>query len=113
MDAEACDLAKRACVPCQGGVPPLKGRELQKLQRQLGGGWKVVDDHQLEKKFGFKTYRDSVSFVNRVADLAEEQNHHPEMLLGFDTVKVVLWTHKIDGLSESDFIFAAKTDQLR
>ncbi len=103
-------LASRECVPCKGGVPPLREEELEAFSRQLDSGLQVVREHHLEKDYSFSTYRDAVEFVNRVAAIAEEQNHHPDILLGWRKVKVAVWTHKIDGLTESDFIFAAKAE---
>ena len=105
-------LAERKCVPCRGGVPPVKGDELARLSRELGGGWQVVGEHHLEKEFRWKDFREALAFTNRVGELAEEQNHHPDIHLAWGKVKVTIWTHKIDGLTESDFIFAAKVDRL-
>lgn len=104
------ELAQRKCQPCRGGVPPLKGEALSIMLRELGGDWKVVDEHHLEKVYAFPSWREAVAFTNRVADLAEEQNHHPDIHLSYGKVNVVIWTHKIDGLTESDFVFAAKAD---
>lgn len=107
-----CDLAKKVCVPCKGGVPPLKGDALKKLTGELGGRWQVVREHHLEKEYKFKEFRDALDFTNRVGELAEAQNHHPDIYLAWGKVKLTLWTHKIDGLTESDFIWAAKADEL-
>jgi 4a-hydroxytetrahydrobiopterin dehydratase len=96
-----------------GGVPPLEGREIKKLLDQLGDGWIVVEDHHLEKEFKFLDFRQALDFTNRVGELAEAQGHHPDIYLSWGKVKLVLWTHKIDGLTESDFIFAAKVNELR
>jgi len=104
-------LASRECVPCRGGVPPLAGRELETLHGQLGNGWKVIDGHHLSKEFAFKNFADALAFVNRVGEVAEAQNHHPDVYLAWGKVRVEVWTHKINGLTESDFIFAAKADQ--
>ena len=104
------ELARKDCVPCKGGVPPLKGKALKELQQKLGNGWKVVRGHQLEKKFTFNNFREALAFTNRVGKLAEAQNHHPEVFLAWGEVKVTIWTHKIDGLTESDFILAAKIE---
>ena len=104
------DLAAKECVPCKGGVPPLAGAELAALERQLGGGWRVVDGHHLEKEFRFPNFVDALAYVNRVGALAEEQGHHPDIYLTWGKVKLTIWTHKIDGLTESDFVFAAKAD---
>ncbi len=106
------DLASKMCVPCRGGVPPLAGAELAELQVTLGGGWTVVDEHHLEKEFRFEDFRAALDFVNRVGELAEEQGHHPDIYLGWGLARIQIWTHKIDGLTESDFILAAKIDRL-
>ena len=104
------DLAQKECVPCKGGVPPLKGQELTALQEKLGGDWQVVAGNQLEKEYRFKDFLTALAFTNRVGELAEAQGHHPDIHLSWGKVKLVIWTHKIDGLTESDFIFAAKAD---
>jgi 4a-hydroxytetrahydrobiopterin dehydratase len=109
---QACDLAAKQCVPCKGGVPPLKGEALQRLHAALGGGWQVVEEHHLEKEYRFKNFREALAFTNRVGELAEQQGHHPDIYLAWGRVRVTVWTHKIDGLTESDFVFAAKTDRL-
>ena len=106
------ELAKRECVPCSGGVPALRGKELAALLEKLGGGWRVIDGHHLEKEYRFKDFRDALAFANRVGELAEAQAHHPDMYLAWGKVRLTVWTHKIDGLTESDFIFAAKADAL-
>jgi 4a-hydroxytetrahydrobiopterin dehydratase len=106
------DLARKACVPCRGGVPPLAGRELADLQAALGGGWRTVDEHHLEKEFGFEDFRSALDFTNRVGELAEEQGHHPDIYLSWGRVRIQIWTHKIDGLTESDLVLAAKIDEL-
>lgn len=105
------ELAKKECVPCKGGVPPLKGDDLTALLEQLGNGWKIVDEHHLEKEYKFKNFREALDFTNRIGELAETQGHHPDIYLAWGKVKLIIWTHKIDGLTESDFIFAAKADQ--
>ncbi len=106
------ELAEKECVPCKGGVPPLKGEALQRLQQQLGAGWNVVQEHHLEKEYTFKNFREALAFTNRVGELAEAQNHHPDIYLAWGKVKITLWTHKIDGLTESDFVMAAKIEGL-
>ena len=105
-------LADKQCEPCKGGTPPLKGQDLAKLAKELGGGWQVVSEHHLEKEYKFKDFRDALAFTNRVGDLAEHQGHHPDIYLAWGKVKLTLWTHKVDGLTESDFVFAAKADRL-
>lgn len=104
-------LSEKQCIPCRGGVPPLEGEELRKLHEELNQGWRVVDDHHLEKEYEFDDFRGALEFVNRVGELAEEQDHHPDLYLAWGRVRVRIWTHKIDGLTESDFVFAAKTEE--
>jgi 4a-hydroxytetrahydrobiopterin dehydratase len=106
------DLASKQCVPCKGGVPPLAGADLDRLRGELGGDWRVVDGHHLEQEYRFPNFRDALAFVNRVGELAEAQGHHPDIHLAWGKVRLTIWTHKIDGLTESDFIFAAKADRL-
>ncbi|HUI05755.1 MAG TPA: 4a-hydroxytetrahydrobiopterin dehydratase [Verrucomicrobiae bacterium] len=108
----ASDLATKECVPCQGGVPPLRGRALKTLHAAVNNGWQLVRRHHLEKEFRFGNFREALDFTNRVGELAERQNHHPDIYLAWGKVKVSIWTHKINGLTESDFFFAAKTDLL-
>lgn len=107
-----CDLASKACTPCSGGVPPLKGQALADLARRLGGGWTVADEHHLEKTFHFPDFRTALAFTQRVGDLAETVGHHPDIHLSWGKARVIVWTHKINGLSEADFVFAAKVDAL-
>ena len=105
-------LAEKECVPCKGGVPRLDGNELSRLSNELGGDWKVVNDHHLEREYKFKNFREALAFTNKVGELAELQGHHPDIYLAWGLVKLTIWTHKVDGLTESDFILAAKADQL-
>jgi 4a-hydroxytetrahydrobiopterin dehydratase len=105
------DLASMECVPCRGGVPSLDDAEIARFLADLGGEWTVVDGHHIEKEYRFKNFREALDFVNRVGALAEEVNHHPDIELGWGRVKLTLFTHKIDGLHESDFVFAAKADR--
>ena len=106
------ELASKKCIPCTGDVPALKGRELTRLLRLLGNGWKVVKEHHLEKKYEFPDFREALGFTNRVGEMAEQQGHHPYVHLAWGKVALTVWTHKIDGLTESDFVFAAKADQV-
>lgn len=102
-------LASKTCVPCRGGVPPLKGAALEELKKQVSF-WNVVDEHHLVKSFTFPDFAKALAFVNRVGAIAEEQGHHPDIFLTWGKVEIKTWTHKIDGLTESDFILAAKID---
>ena len=106
------DLASKNCIPCMGGVPRLKGAELTRLLRLLGNGWKVIKGHHLEKKFAFPDFQEALEFTCRVGELAEEQGHHPDVHLAWGKVVLTVWTHKINGLTESDFVFAAKADHV-
>ena len=106
------DLASKQCVPCRGGVAPLQGDELVTYQTQLGSGWQVMNEHHLEKAYRFDDFRQALDFTVRIGEMAEEQGHHPDIHLSWGLVKITIWTHKIDGLTESDFVFAAKSDQL-
>lgn len=105
------ELAKKSCIPCRGGVPPLKGKELTTLLDTLGNQWQVIDEHHLEKEFTFKNFRAALNFTNQIGEVAEVEGHHPDIYLGWGKVKITMWTHKINGLTESDFIYAAKADQ--
>ena len=104
-------LAQKTCIPCKGGVPPLKGEELDALQEKLGNGWQIINEHHLEKEYIFADFRQALDFTVKVGEVAENQGHHPDIYLAWGKVKLTIWTHKIDGLTESDFIFAAKADQ--
>ena len=106
------ELTKRKCKPCEGGVPKLNTAEIQEYQQGLKEPWEVADEMKIVKAFKFKDYPEVIGFVNKVADLAEEEGHHPVMHVFFSVVHVELWTHAILGLSENDFILAAKIDEL-
>jgi 4a-hydroxytetrahydrobiopterin dehydratase len=104
-------LSEKTCVPCRGGVPPLTAEEIAPLHAQLDA-WTVADGHRLSKEFTFKNFRTALEFTNAVGAIAEEQGHHPDIYLAWGKVRVEIWTHKIDGLTESDFILAAKIDKI-
>ena len=106
------ELASKKCVPCKGGVPPLKGEALQTLQRQVEG-WNVVEEHHLFKSFKFPDFSKALDFVNKVGAIAEEQGHHPIITLAWGKAEITIYTHKINGLTESDFILAAKIDTIK
>jgi len=103
-------LAQKHCVPCKGGAAPLKAQALRDLATQLGGGWRVIDEHHLEKSYAFPDFKAALAFANRVGAIAEEEGHHPDMYIAWGKVTLTIWTHKIDGLTESDFILAARVD---
>lgn len=106
-------LADKKCVPCEGGVDPLKGQDLKELAEQISDDWNVVDEHHLVKTYSFDDFKQALDFTNRVGEIAEEQGHHPNICLTWGKVEVKIWTHKVDGLTENDFIFAAKADEAR
>ena len=106
------DLASQQCVPCRGGVPPMEKDEIQKLLKELDG-WGTINGHHLNKSYSLKDFREALDFVNEVGDLAEQQGHHPDICFGWGKVEISIWTHKIDGLTTSDFVLAAKIDKLR
>ena len=105
------NLASKKCVPCAKGTPPLEGNALTQLHDELGGGWQLIDNKQLKKAYHFPDFRHALTFVNLVGEIAEEEGHHPSIFLVWGKVIITLWTHKIQGLSESDFVLAAKCDQ--
>ena len=104
-------LVDQKCVPCRGNVPPLKGTALEDMKKQLPG-WEVVEEHHLHKVFTYPDFKHALDFVNRAGAIAEEQGHHPDILLAWGKAEVTIHTHKIDGLTESDFILAAKLDRV-
>jgi 4a-hydroxytetrahydrobiopterin dehydratase len=104
------ELAEKKCVPCKGGTPALKGQDLERILQQVPE-WKAVDEHHINRTFTFPDFKQALDFVDRVGGIAEEQGHHPDIYLTWGKVDVTLWTHKIDGLTESDFIMAAKIDR--
>jgi 4a-hydroxytetrahydrobiopterin dehydratase len=110
MGESGSNLADKHCVPCRGGVPPLKGEALRGYADQLSE-WKVVDEHHITKTYTFPDFRQALDFVNRAGAVAEAEGHHPDILLTWGKAEVKTYTHKIDGLTESDFILAAKIDQ--
>lgn len=105
------ELASKSCIPCRGGVPPLTPEEIRPLHAQVAA-WNVVNNHHLSREFRFVDFATALRFVNQVGEIAEAQGHHPDIQLAWGRVALDMWTHKIDGLTESDFIFAAKVDQL-
>jgi 4a-hydroxytetrahydrobiopterin dehydratase len=106
-------LAARHCVPCRGDTPALAPAERDRLLAELGGGWTVREGHHLFKEYRFPDFLTALSFVNRVGAVAEQEGHHPDVELTWGRVAIKIWTHAIDGLSESDFVLAAKADAVR
>jgi 4a-hydroxytetrahydrobiopterin dehydratase len=104
------ELAQKHCVPCMGGVPPLKAQALRDLAGQLDNHWNVVNEHHLEKSYEFPDFKTAWAFTDRVGAIAESEGHHPDIFLAWGKVTLTIWTHKIDGLTESDFILAARAD---
>ena len=104
------ELVLRKCTPCVVGATPLKGEELKSLTMQLSEGWAVIEGHHLEKRFSFKNFKQALAFTNLVGRVAEEEGHHPNIFLAWGEVTLQIWTHKVDGLTESDFILAAKAE---
>lgn len=103
------ELSQKSCVPCRGGVPPLRGAELESLLKQVPG-WEAREEHDLHRVYRFPDFAQALEFVNRVGAIAEREGHHPDILLSWGKVEVTLFTHKINGLTESDFIMAAKIE---
>jgi 4a-hydroxytetrahydrobiopterin dehydratase len=106
------DLADQKCIPCSIGTPPLEGEELDSYYQQISDEWKLVDNHHLERKFTFNNFQQALDFTNEIGGLAEKEGHHPDIALSWGKVVLTLYTHKIDGLSDADFVFAAKIDKL-
>jgi len=104
-------LADKKCVPCRGGVPPLGGKELEALAGEVPQ-WKVVEGHHIVRTFAYPDFKQALAFVNKAGEIAEQQGHHPDILLAWGKAEITTWTHKIDGLTESDFILAAKIDKI-
>ena len=109
---DSCDLTQKKCVPCQGGIPPLAADDAKTLLRQATG-WQLDQQcRRIQRRFEFKDFKVAMAFVNRMAELAESEGHHPDFAVHYSKVNVELWTHKIDGLHENDFIMAAKINEL-
>ena len=106
------ELASKICIPCQGGVPPLSQNEMEKLITKLNPQWEIIDNHHLQREWKFKDFKEALEFTNITGSICEEQNHHADFELGWGRVNIKIFTHKIDGLVESDFILAAKFDCL-
>jgi 4a-hydroxytetrahydrobiopterin dehydratase len=105
-------LADQQCIPCRGGVPPLAKNRVAALQKELGGGWDVNPAGHLERAYDFKDFQGALQFANAVGAIAEEQGHHPDLYVRWGQCRVEIWTHKISGLTESDFYLAAKISRI-
>jgi len=106
------DLTTQKCIPCEGGTPPFNSEEIQEYLVQVSTEWGVTEDKKLSKKFKFKNFKESMDFVNKVADIAESEGHHPDITINYNRVLIELTTHSIGGLSKNDFIVAAKVEKL-
>jgi 4a-hydroxytetrahydrobiopterin dehydratase len=104
------DMPPKKCVPCKIGTTPLKGKDLKSLYVGLGEGWKMIEEHHLEKKYSFKNFKEALAFTNIVDRIAEEEGHHPNIFLSWGAVTLQIWTHKADGLTENDFTLATKIE---
>ena len=106
-------LTEKKCVPCEGGMPSFNKEQTQEYLGQLSSVWEVKDDRKITKKFKFKDFKEAIAFVSKVADLAEQEGHHPDIrVFGYKNVEIELSTHAISGLSENDFILASKIELL-
>jgi 4a-hydroxytetrahydrobiopterin dehydratase len=106
------DLSGKKCIPCEGGIPALTEKEIAELKKYISQDWKVVDNNRITKEFFFVSYRHTIDFINKIADIAEDEGHHPVMHVFFGRAVIELWTHSIIGLSENDFILASKIDKI-
>lgn len=105
-------LTEQKCQPCEKGTAPLQGESLEKLLNQLDDGWEILEGKKLAKEYKFKNFLEALEFTNRVGECAESEGHHPDIFLTWGKVRLTLWTHTIGGLSENDFILAAKADAI-
>lgn len=106
------NLLSKKCIPCEGGTPPLTSQKIQNLQGQLSSPWRVLENKKILRKYTFKDFTAAMRFVNKVAELAEHEGHHPDIAIHYNRVTLELWTHAIGGLSENDFIVAEKINAL-
>lgn len=106
------DLLSKKCIPCSIGSEPLKKEEIEEYFMDLKEGWAVIEDKYIEKTYKFKDFKGALDFTNQIGELAEKEGHHPDIFLSWGKVVIKLWTHKIKGLHENDFVLAAKIDEL-
>ncbi len=105
-------LKEKTCIPCQGGIPPLSLEEINPYMDQIHSDWNLIADHHIEREFTFSDFQTALDFVNSAGEICEMEDHHADFELSWGRVKIMIWTHKIDGLHESDFILAAKIDAI-
>ena len=106
------ELKNKKCIPCEGGIPALTQSEITEFKKQIHSSWKVEENKKLSNEYFFVNFRHTMSFVNKIAELAEEEGHHPDLHVSYGKIVVEILTHAINGLSENDFILAAKIDNL-
>ena len=107
------NLNSKKCVPCKIGTPKLKVIEIKSYSKKIKQGWNIIRNHHMEKEFKFKNFKEAMGFTNKVGKIAEEEGHHPDIHLSWGKVKIIIYTHKINGLHENDFILAAKIDKIK
>ena len=105
-------LGSKKCIPCSGEIPALNLDKINPLLSQINEAWKLIEEHHIERVFSFNNFVEALAFVNSAGEICEEENHHADFELGWGRVKISIWTHKIDGLAEADFILAAKIDNI-
>ena len=105
------DFTQKHCIPCEGGMPPLPPKEVEKYHASVPA-WKVLEHKKILKEFNFNDFKEAMVFVNKVAEIAEAEGHHPDLAISYNKVRIELWTHAVAGLSKNDFIVAAKIDRL-
>lgn len=109
---DCMDLHEKKCIPCQGGIPPLTPQEIEPYMEQIHDDWALIADHHIERVFSFNDFKNALEFVNKAGAICEQEDHHADFELSWGRVKIMIWTHKIDGLNEADFILAAKIDNV-
>lgn len=112
MINESCCLHQKTCIPCEGGIPPFNMKQINELKKNISEKWKVIGEHHLEREYFFDDFAKALKFTNTLSKIAKKEGHYPDIYLTWGKVKVMIWTHNIDGLTESDFILASKYDQL-
>lgn len=106
------NMQESSCKPCSEAILPVTGDDLQALTSRISSKWRVIDEHHIENDYTFKDFRTALDFANRVGGIAEELNHHPDLHVSWGKVRVTSWTHKVNGLTESDFVLANRIDKL-